>query len=95
MARFVVHKPARLNRLCRLHGLRYGALFGAELTSGLIAMEQGFRDARMTQHFKPEMPGNALRTITSDHNSLFGVEDTNTDRKHFQNAASDVGMVEG
>jgi hypothetical protein len=83
VTRFVVHKPARLSRLCRLHGSRHWALLGAILASRLIAMQQSFRDARMTDDFVSEVSGNALRAITPDQYFLVCVDDADTHRKHF------------
>jgi len=71
----VVQESDSLGGLRCFHGAGDGAIFVAEFTSWLIAMQHGFRDAAVAHDFVAQAARNALGSVAPEDNLLLQVDD--------------------
>jgi hypothetical protein len=76
-----------------LDGAGDGAIVAAELTPGLIAVQQSFRDAGVANDFVPQVARNTLGAVAPEYDLVLHVDDAQTGRQAFENAAANVGIV--
>ena len=63
-----------------------------KIAARLIAVQQRFRNTGMANDFVAQMAGDALRSVTPEHNFLLHVDDAQASRKAFE-AATDLRIV--
>src|SRR5579863_8977808 len=94
MSRFVVEKSCVQDGMRRFHRPRDWTILLAEFASRLVAVQQCFPNTRVPDHFMPCMPADALRAIAPQDDVLLQVNDTQSRRQAFENAAIDFRVVE-
>src|SRR5438874_896551 len=70
------------------------AVFFAELTAWLIAVQQTFGDAGVPDDLVTEMASDALRSIAPEYDFFLHVDDGESGRQAIENAATDVRVME-
>jgi hypothetical protein len=94
ISRLVMQEANALSRMRGFDGACDGAIFFAEFTARLIAMQQAFGDAGVTDDLVAEVSSNALGAVAPEDDFLLHVDDGQAGRKAIENAAADVGVVE-
>ena len=93
MSGFVMQETNRFRGLRCLDGARYGTVLFAEFTTGLITVQQSFRDTRVANHLVAQVARDSLRTIAPEHNLLLHIHDAQSGRQTFEDAATKVWVV--
>ena len=90
---FVMQETDSLSGMRGFDGACDGAIFFAELTARLIAVQQTFGDARVPDDLVAEVSGDALGTVAPEDDFLLHVDNGEPGRKAIENTAADVGVV--
>ncbi len=90
---FVVQKADGLGGAGRLDGAGDRAIFVAEFTTGLIAVQQSFCDTGVANDFVAQVTGDALGAVAPEHNLFLHVDDAQAGGQAFEDAAADFRVV--
>jgi hypothetical protein len=75
------------------HGAGERAILVAEFTPRLIALQQRFCDTGMPNHFVAGSPRYVFCSVAPQYDFLLHVDDAESCRHAFQDAATDLGIV--
>ena len=89
----VVQEPDPFGGVRRLDGAGDRAVFLAEFTAGLIAVQQSFGDAGVADDFVAKMAGDTLGAVAPKDNFLLHIDDAQAGGQAIKNAATDIGVV--
>jgi hypothetical protein len=90
---FVLQKTNGFCGLRCLDGAGDRAILVAELTSRLVAMQDGFRDTGVAYDFMPQVARDALGPVAPEHNFLLKVYYAYASGQAIDYAATNVSVV--
>jgi hypothetical protein len=90
---FVMQESSRQSWTRSLDGDRKRAIFMAEFTARLVALQQRLSYARVADDFMARTSGDVFCSIAPENNFFLHVDQAEADRQAFQNAATDFGIV--
>jgi hypothetical protein len=70
-----------------------GAIIFAEFATGLIAVQQGFRDAGVADDVVAQVASDSLAAIAPENNFPLQVNDAEAGGQALEDAAADLGIV--
>jgi hypothetical protein len=70
------------------------AVLATKFATRLITVEKWFSNAGVPNDLVPEVAGDAFRAVTPEHDFLLHVNYAEPDQHTFQNAATNLGIVE-
>src|SRR5579863_7781581 len=90
-----MQKSRGFGRVRCLDGARQRAFLGAEFAARLIAVQQCLPDTGVSQHFMPQVAGNAFCAIAPEHDLFLQIDHAYARRQTLQNVAADFRFAQG